>query len=58
MQTAKKSTDATNTAMVQRVGQRLANAVETYLRNNGMASEVNNFKWEFNLIQDKSVNAW
>lgn len=58
MQTAKKSTDATNTAMVQRVGQRLANAVETYLRDNGMASEVNNFKWEFNLIQDKNVNAW
>lgn len=58
MQTAKKSTDATNTAMVQRVGQRLANAVETYLRDNGMASELEGFKWEFNLIQDKSVNAW
>ena len=58
MQTARKSTDAKNTAMVQRVGQRLATAVETYLRSNGLASEVSGFKWEFNLVQDKSVNAW
>ena len=29
--TAKLSTNATNTALVKRVGQRLANAVETYL---------------------------
>jgi hypothetical protein len=42
MQTAKASTNATNTAMVKRVGQRLANAVETYLRNNGMSSEIQN----------------
>lgn len=58
MNTAKLSTDATNTAMVRRVGQRLANAVETYLRNNGAAGEVKNFAWEFNLVQDKSVNAF
>jgi predicted Zn-dependent protease len=44
--------------MVQRVGQRLANAVSTYLRQNGLASELNNFKWEFNLVQDKNVNAF
>ena len=58
MQSAKISTDATNTAMVKRVGQNLANAVETYLRNNGLAAELNNFKWEFNLVQDKNVNAF
>lgn len=58
MKSAKKSTDVKNTQMVQRVGQRLATAVETYLRNNGLASEVSSFKWEFNLIQDKNVNAW
>ena len=50
MQKAKKSTNAANTQMVVRVGRNLANAVETYLRNNGFASEVNNFHWEFNLI--------
>ena len=58
MKTAKLSTNSTNTAMVKRVGQNLANAVNSYLRNNGLASEVNNFAWEFNLVQDKQVNAW
>ena len=58
MNTAKKSTNATNTAMVKRVGQNLANAVTQYLNANGMASEVQNFAWEFNLVQDNQVNAW
>ena len=58
MQTATRSTNTAHTAMVQRVGRKLANAVETYLRNNGMGSEVQNFSWEFNLVQDKSVNAF
>ncbi|MCH4147047.1 MAG: M48 family metalloprotease [Prevotella sp.] len=58
MQTAKKSTNAANTAMVERVGKRLANAVENYLRNNGYASEIKNYSWEFNLVQDKNVNAF
>ena len=58
MKTAKASTNATNTAMVKRVGQRLATAVETYLKNNGMAAEVQNYAWEFNLVQDNQVNAF
>ena len=58
MKTAKASTNATNTAMVQRVGQRLATAVETFLRSNGMAEDVQNYNWQFNLVQDQSVNAW
>ena len=55
---AKKSTNATNTALVQRVGQKLANAVVTYLANNGYADEVKNYAWEFNLVQSNSVNAF
>ena len=58
MKTAKASTNAANTAMVQRVGQRLATAVESFLRNNGMAEDVQNYKWQFNLVQDQNVNAW
>lgn len=58
MASAKKSTDVQATQMVQRVGRRLANAVETYLRNNGFQSELKNFQWEFNLVQDKSANAF
>ena len=40
MKSAKLSSNQANTAMVKRVGQRLANAVETYLKNNGYANEV------------------
>lgn len=58
MQTAKPSTNATNTALVKRVGQRLATAVETYLKNNGFANELQNFAWEFNLVADNQVNAF
>lgn len=58
MKKAKKSTNVKNTQMVQRVGQRLAKAVESYLRQNGMASELNGYKWEFNLVQDQNINAW
>jgi predicted Zn-dependent protease len=58
MKTAKPSTNATNTAMVKRVGQNLATAVESYMRSNGMAEDIQNYKWTFNLVQDQSVNAW
>ena len=58
MKTAKASTNATNTAMVKRVGQRLANAVVTYLKNNGLGNEVSNYQWEFNLVQNNQVNAF
>lgn len=58
MKTAKISTNATNTAMVKRVGQRLANAVVSYLKSNGLSNEVSNYQWEFNLVQNNQVNAW
>ena len=58
MKTAKKSTNATNTAMVQRVGQNLANAVVSYLNANGLSAEVSQYKWEFNLVQNTELNAF
>jgi len=58
LSSAKKSTNAANTAMVQRVGQKLAKAVETYLNTHGYAHEVKNYAWEFNLVQSNSVNAF
>ncbi len=58
MASAKKSTNAQNTAMVQRVGRKLATAVETYLSQNGYANDVKNYSWEFNLVQDNSANAF
>lgn len=58
MKSAKVSTNSANTAMVKRVGQRLASAVENYLNSNGLSSEVKNFSWEFNLVQNKEANAF
>ena len=58
MKSAKISTNATQTAMVKRVGQNLANAVVSYLNDNGLGAEVSQYKWEFNLVQDKQVNAF
>ena len=58
MQSAKPSTNKANTELVKRVGTKLANAVESYLKNNGFANEVQNFAWEFNLVADNQVNAF
>lgn len=58
MQSATKSTQTTQSAQVTRVGQRIAAATEAYLKANGLASEVKNFAWEFNLVKSDEVNAW
>ena len=58
MTSAKPSTNAQQTAMVKRVGQRLANAVVQYLNEHNLGNEVSQYQWEFNLVQDNQVNAW
>lgn len=58
MKAAPKSTDKANTALVQKVGRNIANAVETYLKNNGYADEVASYSWEFNLVKSGDVNAF
>ena len=58
MKTAKLSTNATNTAMVKRVGQNLADAVTAYLRSVGLTNDLQYYQWTFNLVQDKQANAW
>lgn len=58
LSSAKLSTNATQTAMVKRVGQRLATAVETYLKQVNRLDAIQNYNWEFNLVQDKSANAF
>ena len=44
--------------MVRRVGQRITRAVETYYADKGMSDKLAGFKWEYNLVDDKAVNAW
>ena len=44
--------------MVKRVGQRLTRAVETYYQQNGITEKLNGYRWEYNLVDDRAVNAW
>ncbi len=45
-------------AMVKRVGKNIRQAVEKYFTEQGMTSEINNYKWEFNLVKGEDKNAW
>lgn len=45
-------------AMVNRVGNRIASAITQYYSSIGKSSELNGYKWEFNLVNDNQVNAW
>ncbi|WP_432410967.1 M48 family metallopeptidase [Rasiella sp. SM2506] len=44
--------------MITNVGQKIAAASERYLSANGYAGYLSNYKWEYTLIDDPSVNAW
>src|SRR5581483_4704756 len=44
--------------MVRRVGQRLTNAITAYYTAQGQAKELEGYKWEYNLVDSKEVNAW
>ena len=53
------SKDKLSTEMVQRVGKNIALATEKFLRDNNLAADINNYKWEFNLIKDsQTINAF
>lgn len=44
--------------MVKNVGQKIAIAAERYLDANGYQGYLKDYKWEYNLVDDKTVNAW
>ena len=46
------------TKQVKRVGNRIAHAVEKYLKQEGQSKRVKGYKWEFNLVNQNVVNAW
>ena len=43
---------------IQNVGSRIKNAANNYYRSIGREGDLTNYSWEFNLINDKQVNAW
>jgi predicted Zn-dependent protease len=44
--------------MIKRVGQRIAVAAERWLDANGYQGYLKDYKWEYNLVDSKTVNAW
>lgn len=44
--------------MITRVGQRIAVAAERWMTANGQEGYLKDYKWEYNLVNDKTVNAW
>lgn len=54
----KLSTNKTKTAQIKNIGKRISEAVDRFMRNNNMQKEANSYKWEFNLVEDKTINAW
>lgn len=44
--------------MIRRVGERIAVAAERWLNANGYQGYLKDYKWEYNLVDDKTVNAW
>jgi predicted Zn-dependent protease len=45
-------------SMVQRVGNRLAGAVNRFFIENKLGERVKEFEWEFKVVQSNEVNAW
>jgi predicted Zn-dependent protease len=44
--------------MIVRVGERIANAAERWLNANGYQGYLENYSWDYNLIDSEQVNAW
>ena len=44
--------------MVKRVGTRIANAISSYYATQGKPDILKGYEWEFNLVDNKDVNAW
>lgn len=51
-------TDTEEAYMVKKAGRNIASAVEKYFAEQNMSDQLKGYKWEFNLVQDKSINAW
>ncbi len=58
LQTHKVSSDQKETDLIKRVGGRIQQAVEKYFARNNMSEKLTGYDWEFNLVEEETVNAW
>jgi predicted Zn-dependent protease len=49
---------ASDAVMVDRVGARISNAIAKYYDSQGKGLVLEGYKWEFNTVESKEVNAW
>lgn len=56
--TTNKPAGGSNADMVKRVGNRVAIALQQYYASKGLTNPAANYSWEFNLVENKEVNAW
>tara|TARA_R110000787_G_scaffold88545_3_gene187899 strand:- start:6826 stop:7638 length:813 start_codon:yes stop_codon:yes gene_type:complete len=54
----KLSSDRQKTEQIKEIGQNISEAVDRFMKNNNMQKEADSYQWEFNLVQDKTINAW
>jgi predicted Zn-dependent protease len=54
----KLSKNAVMGNQIKEIGKNISGAVDRFMRANNMSSEADAYQWEFNLIEDKTVNAW
>lgn len=54
----KLSTNREMTNEIKEVGKNISAAVDRFMRANDMVSEADSYRWEFNLVEDKTINAW
>ena len=54
----KLSNNRKMTNQIKDIGKNISAAVDRFMRANNMVAEANSYKWEFNLVEDKTVNAW
>ena len=57
-QTPPSSASNVNSMMVKNMGQKMSQAVAKYLKSKKQSSRIEGFKWEFNLVNSKDVNAF
>ncbi|MFD0861644.1 M48 family metallopeptidase [Sungkyunkwania multivorans] len=50
--------DTKDAKMITTVGQRISTAAERWLNANGYQGYLKDYKWEYNLIDSETVNAW
>lgn len=58
LQQNKLSSNTSQVAMIREVGYNIQRAIEHYYAANGLTSELKGFNWEYNLVEDKQINAW